>query len=128
MSGSTRRDDRADDRPGLTRVLLAMVAGSAAAALGALVLGEYEFEGALPWIAGPLFGLVIAEIVVSLGRWRDPAVGLFCAAAAGLGLVWAGWLDANRGVEPVKPLVWVAVGLGALAAFLRVVPLRRLRG
>ena len=52
----------------------ASCSAAAAAALGALILGEYEFTGTLPWVAGPLFGLVIGEVVVGVGRSRHPSV------------------------------------------------------
>jgi hypothetical protein len=99
-----------------------LVAGAALASLASQVLGEYEFEGWLPFFAGPVVGLLVAEMVVTIGRWRDPAVAVFCAAATALSLVWAGRIDAGAGVEDVKPLVWVAAVLGAVTAYLRVQP------
>ena len=109
------------------RAVLGLVCGAAAAALGALILGEYEFSGSLPFIAGPLFGLVIGEVVVGVGRSRAAVVALVAAAAAFAGIAWAGWIDSSEGVEPVKGLVWVAAVLAALAAGLRTAGLRRER-
>ena len=100
-----------------------VVCGVAAAALGALILGEYEFTGSLPFVAGPLFGLVIGEIVVGIGRARSVLVATIGATAAFAGIVWAGWIDSSEGVEPVKALVWVAAPLAAVAALLRIVGL-----
>jgi hypothetical protein len=94
--------------------------GVAAAALGALILGEYEFTGTLPFVAGPLFGLVIGEIVVGVGRARSLVIGAIASVAAFAGIVWAGWIDSSEGVEPVKALVWVAAPLAAVAAMLRI--------
>lgn len=93
--------------------------------LGALILGEYEFTGSLPFIAGPLFGLVIGEVVVGVGRARSWAAALPAAAAAFGGIVWAGWIDSSEGVEPLKDLVWVAAVLAAGAALLRIAGLPR---
>ena len=93
------------------RALLGLVLGGATAALGALILGEYEFTGTLPWVAGPLFGLVIGEVVAG-------------ALSFG-GIAWAGWIDSTQGLEPVKGLVWVAASLAAMAAVLRTVRFRR---
>lgn len=107
------------------RALLGLLCGAATAALGALILGEYEFTGTLPYVAGPLFGLVIGEVVVSVGRARSWPVGLLTAALAFGGIAWAGWIDSSEGVEPVKSLVWVAAALAALAALLRTIRLRR---
>jgi hypothetical protein len=107
------------------RAGFSMVCAIAAAALGALILGEYEFTGSLPFIAGPLFGLVIGEVVVGVGRLRTMAVALPAAAVAFGGIAWAGWIDSSEGVEPVKGLVWVAAALAAAAAGLRIAGLRR---
>jgi hypothetical protein len=109
------------------RALLGLVLGGATAALGALILGEYEFTGSLPWVAGPLFGLVIGEVVVSVGKSRHPVVGAVAAALAFAGIAWAGWIDSTEGVEPIKGLVWVSAALAAATAFLRTagVPGRR---
>ena len=102
------------------RAGIGIVCGVAAAALGALILGEYEFSGTLPFVAGPLFGLVIGEIVVGVGRVRSLVAGAVASGAAFAGVVWAGWIDSSEGVEPVKALVWVAAPLAAGAAMLRV--------
>jgi len=97
------------------------------AALGALILGEYEFSGALPFVAGVLFGLVVGEVVVTVGRRRTwPSAAVTAAVAFG-GIAWAGWIDSSEGLEPVKGLVWVAATLAALAALARVAPPRRAR-
>ena len=89
------------------------------AAFGALILGEYEFTGTLPFLAGPLFGLVIGEVVVGVGRPRGRGRrGLHRRLAFG-GVAWAGWIDSTQGLEPVKGLAWVSAGLAAAAALLR---------
>lgn len=106
---------------------LALLCAAAAAALGALVLGEYEFTGSLPFVAGPLFGLVIGEIVVGVGRSRALAVAVGAALLAAAGIAWAGWIDSTQGVEPVKGLVWVAAALAAVTALVRTAGLRRRR-
>jgi hypothetical protein len=107
------------------RPLLGVLCAAASAALGALILGEYEFTGSLPFIAGPLFGLVIGEVVVGVGRTRAVIYGLSAGALAFGGIAWAGWIDSSQGVEPVKGLAWVAAGLAAAAALLRTTGLRR---
>jgi len=110
------------------RALLGLLLGAAAAALGALILGEYEFTGSLPWIAGVLFGLVIGEVVVGVGRSRHPAVAAVAAACAFGGIAWAGWIDSTQGVEPVKRLVWLSAALAAATAYLRTAGLPRRAG
>ena len=107
----------------MLRAGFGVVCGVAASALGALILGEYEVSGYLPFVAGPLFGLMIGEIVVGVGRARTLPVAAISAAAAFAGIAWAGWIDSSEGVEPVKVLVWVAAPLAAAAALLRIVGL-----
>lgn len=106
------------------RAVLALLVAAAAAGLGALILGEYEFQGTLPFVAGPLFGLLLGELIVGVGRSRALLVGLLATAEAAGGIVWAGWIDSSEGIEPMKGLVWVAAALAAAAALLRVVGLR----
>lgn len=110
------------------RVGLGLVCAALVSALGALVLGEYEFEGTLPYVAGPLFGLVIGEVVTGVGRTRSGLVGVAAAAMAFGGIAWAGWIDSSQGVEPVKDLVWVSAVLAGVTALVRTVGLRRLAG
>jgi hypothetical protein len=107
------------------RVLFGLVLGTGVAALGAQILGEYEFTGTLPWIAGPLFGLVIGEVVVGVGRSHHPVAAAVTAVLSFAGIAWAGWIDSTQGVEPVKPAVWGSALLAAAAGFVRVHGLRR---
>lgn len=110
------------------RGVLGVGCGAAVSVLGALILGEYEFTGALPFVAGPLFGLVVGEVVVGVGRVRSVLVAVAAGAIAFGGIAWAGWIDSSEGVEPVKGLVWAAAALAAAVAALRTVDLRRGEG
>jgi hypothetical protein len=110
-----------------SRALFGLVLGAVVAALGALILGEYEFTGTLPWIAGVLFGLVVGEVVASVGRSRHVAVAVASALLAFGGIAWAGWIDSTEGVAPVKAVVWASATLAGGTAFLRVVGLQALR-
>lgn len=103
------------------RVLVAMAVGALVAALGAVFLGEYEFDEALPIAAGALLGLVVAEIVVSLGRHRSWTMAGILAVLVGVSVVLAGHLDAD-GLEPVKSGAYLSAALGAAAAALRTAP------
>lgn len=98
---------------------LGIACGAVVAVFGALILGEYEFTGSFPYVAGPLFGILIGEVVVGVGQSRTPTVSGFTAVLAAAGVAWAGWIDSTQGVEPVRRLVWVAAALAALAAVLR---------
>ena len=111
--------------PSSVRAVLAVVAGAAVALFGGLVLGEYEFTGAVPFLAGPLFGLVVGEVVLTAGGpVRTLAMAFATALVAFGGIVLAGWIDSSQGIEPVKRLVWVAAWLAGVVALLRVAGLR----
>ena len=98
--------------------MLAMLTGFA--------LGEYEFDGRVPILAGVLLGLVLSEIAVSFGKQRSWLVGGFVAFAGAAAMVLAGSLDAN-GVEPIKSGAYVAAGLAAVVGLLRAGPKLRTR-
>lgn len=100
------------------RLLVAMTLGALVATLGALFLGEYEFDEWLPIAAGPLLGLIVAEIVVSLGRHRSPTMAAILAVWSATAVLLAGYLDTNVN-EPIKSGAYLSAGLAALAAALR---------
>ena len=103
------------------RVLVAMTVGALVAAFGALFLGEYEFDELLPIGAGVLLGLVVAEIVVSVGRHRSWTMAGILAVLVGVAVLLAGHLDAGD-VGPVKVGAYASAALGAAAAALRAAP------
>lgn len=110
--------------PVVLRTVAGLLCGALVAAFGALILGEYEFTGALPFVAGPLFGLAVGEVVVAVGASRASWVAVVTAMVGFAGILWAGWIDSTEGVEPLKALVWVAAALAAVLGFLRVAGLR----
>lgn len=103
------------------RVLVAMSVGAVVSGLGALFLGEYEFDETLPVAAGALLGLVVAEIVVSVGRHRSWTMAGILAVLVGVSVLLAGHLDADD-VEPVKSGAYLSATLGAGAAAARAAP------
>ena len=105
------------------RVLVGMTFGAFIGAAGALFLGEYEFDESLPIAAGPLLGLIMAEVVVSVGRHRSRTMAVMVAVGAGVSVVLAGHIDAN-GVGPVKIGAYGAAAGGAVLAFVRTMPWR----
>jgi hypothetical protein len=106
------------------RRILSVPVATGLAVLAALVLGEYEFTGWIPFVAGPLFGLVVGEVVVSTsGRRGMPEVAVAVAAAAA-GLAWGAWRSSSEGLEQWPVLAWPAIALGAAAAGLRGAPRR----
>jgi hypothetical protein len=102
------------------RVALAVVVAALACALGALILGEYEFSGATPVGAGVLFGLVVSEIVIEIAGVRSRVLGVVTAAFVAGGLGWAGYVSSGEGLRPFPTGAWVAMALGAVAAGWRV--------
>lgn len=103
------------------RVLVAMTVGALVAAFGALFLGEYEFDEPLPIGTGVLLGLVVAEIVVSMGRHRSWTMAGILAVLVGVAVLLAGHIDAGD-VGPVKVGAYASAGLAAAAAALRTAP------
>ena len=120
-SGGERFEWSGLPSPELVRATFALLLAAAAAVLGAFILGEYQFEGWLPVGAGALFGLVVAEVAVEVGRRRTAGVGLTCGALAAAGLLLAGWISAGEGLEPIPGGAWLAALVGACVAILRVV-------
>lgn len=97
-----------------------MAAGAATAAVGAVILGEYELEGATPVVAGVLFGLVLSEVVTAVSRHRDAtAVATSVVLAVG-GMAWGAWLSTGPDEDWsfVPGMAWVGVALAAAAAVL----------
>ena len=100
------------------RVLVAMTLGAVVATLGALFLGEYEFDESMPIAAGPLLAYVVAEIVVSIGEHRSKTMALVLAGWSATAVLLAGALDAN-GTEPIKAGAYVSAAAAAAVAALR---------
>lgn len=105
--------------PAILRAGVGLLLGAIASILGAFILGEYQFEGYVPVTAGVLFGLVVAEIVLEVGRRRTLPVGLGAGLEAAGGLVWAGWISGGEGLEPIPGGAWLAAGLAAVTAVVR---------
>lgn len=109
------------------RAASALVAAAALSFIGGVILGEYEFTGATPIAIGLIFGLVVSELVVELGKHRSPLVALLAAVVVAGGLALAGW-RAKLSVRPFPQGAWVAMAVGAAIAAWRGnrwLPLRR---
>jgi hypothetical protein len=95
---------------------LAALAGAAVAAAGALILGEYDFSGATPYLAGVLFGLVVAEAVLTVARRGTPPLAVAAGLEAAGGLAWAAWISSGRGLAPFPASGVAAAVIGAVVA------------
>lgn len=99
-----------------------MVAGAAVAAFGALIVGEYEFDGALPVLAGLVLGLLVSEAVALGGQWRGWVPALISAVLAAAGILWGGWIDSGQGLETYPALAWAGAATAAVVAVVRTRP------
>jgi hypothetical protein len=99
------------------RPALAIVAGAVTAAFGALVLGEYQLAGLTGIIAGALFGLAVAEVVLTAGGASlAPRLTVAMVATAVFtigGLIWASWISAGHDWDYVPNGLWIGVVAGA---------------
>jgi hypothetical protein len=107
------------------RLLVAVAVAALASAFGGVVLGEYQFDGLMPYGAGLLFGLVVGELVVTVSHSRSLVLGAVCGALVAAGLGWAAWISSGEGLRPFPVLGWVAMAVGALATTARVGEWRR---
>lgn len=106
------------------RRFLAGAAAAAVAAVGALVLGEYGFDGVAVILSGALLGLFVAEAAVAVARERSRPLAVGAGALTALGLLWAGWIATGHRLGTVRGAGWAAITLGAATATLRAFPWR----
>lgn len=102
--------------------ILPVLAGAALAAFGALIVGEYEYQGALPVVAGLVLGLLVSEAVALGGQWRGWVPALAAAGLAAAGILWGGWIDSGEGIEPYPALAWLGAAVAAVTAGVRARP------
>jgi hypothetical protein len=100
--------------------LPAVVVGLVAAALGAVILGEYPLIGARAVLAGLVFGVTVAELMADVSR-PGPEEQYLPFAAAMItegGLVWATWISTGHELETASTAAWIGIGVGMLASML----------
>ena len=103
------------------RRALGLLAGAGVAAAGALILGEYDLSTATAVVAGVLFGVVVAEVVVAAGKAHDVATGFATGVLTSGGLLWSRWIASGRDWHYVRGAGWLSVAVGAVAAAAAVV-------
>lgn len=108
--------------PGPVRRILPVAAGAAVAAFGALIVGEYEFDGLLPLLAGLVLGLLVSEAVALGGQWRGWVPAAVSALLAAAGILWGGWIDSGEGLEAYPALAWAGAAIAAVVAVVRARP------
>lgn len=107
------------------RQLLAVLVGAIVASIGAIVLGEYHLTGVVALVAGLLFGLAIAEVVVGVGRRLGRVTMAVTACISGLGFIWALWIDADHFRNRVPASSWAGAAVACGGAVLWLVVARR---
>ena len=94
---------------------LAAVAGASVAI--AVVMGEYVLTLWTALAAGAVVGFLLPEIVLVFDEWRGVVPAVFTGVCGASALAWAAWIEAGRGVAPIRATAWlgvaVAAGLGA---------------
>ena len=100
----------------------ALAAAALAAALAALIMGEYELTLATAAATGLVLGFGLPEVVLAISRWRGLVPAAATGALAGGSVLWAGWISSGRGVAPLRATVWVGVLLAAVVAAARLRP------
>ena len=112
----------------MIRLPLGVLAAAAAAAMAAVILGEYDLRGVTPLVSGVMLALVIGEVAVVVAGGRSLVLGIASGLAVGAGLAWALWISSGEDWSFVTASGWAGSGLGVLVAFAWVVPRDRLRG
>ena len=101
------------------RPVLAVLAAAAVGALGAVILGEYNFEGVTILASGVVFGLFIAEAALAVNRKPALALGAASGVIGLAAMVWGGWITTFHHLSLLPVAGWVAVVLCGLSAGLR---------
>lgn len=101
------------------RRTLALLAAAAVAALEAVILGEYPFEGLTVLASAVIFGLFVAEAARGVARQPSPLLGVGCAVITLAAMVWAAWIATGHDVSFLGPAGWAAIPLAAVTAGVR---------
>lgn len=94
----------------------AALAAALLSALGAVILGEYTLDGFRPVLAGVLFGVTIAEVLLWIARTGDRYLAGTAALLVEAGLVWATWISTAHDLSTAPVTAWVGIVVAALAA------------
>lgn len=98
------------------RVILGCVAAVLAAAIGGLIMGEYELRGFMALLAGVLFGLAVAEVAITVAKSSEWPLVAVTALAAFAGLTWAASIDAGDSLGRVAGMRWAGSLLALVSA------------
>ena len=104
----------------MRRPVPAVLVALAVAALGAVVLGEYQLSGGRPILAGLLFGISVAEVLATIARAaaKDPEMWAAAALITEAGLVWATWISTAHELDDAATTAWIGIALGIVSSAL----------
>jgi hypothetical protein len=94
------------------RPVLAVLAALVVTAVGAAILGEYQFDGLTGAVAGLIYGVFVAEAAVAVARRGSTWLAIVCAVLAVGGLGWA--IRASIGPRASVPGDFPGYGWAAL--------------
>lgn len=101
------------------RAFAGVVAAGLVSAYGALVLGEYELAGFTPLYAGALFGLVVAEVFLVVGRTTGFPATVIAALLAYGGMTLALVLSTvTRDLTYIAGEGWASLAIAPAVAWL----------
>ncbi len=103
----------------MRRILLGALAAGAVALVGAVVLGEFAFNGWTVLISAGVLGLATSEAAVSVARVRSSLLAVVTAAATAAALVAAGWVSTGHQLAALAPSAWLAIATGTAIAAVR---------
>lgn len=90
--------------------------------LGAVLLGEYGFDGLPVLGSGLLLGVFVAEAVVAVAKAGSRVGAVASGVLAGASMTWAGWIASGHRLGTVHWMGWAAVALAAGAGAFRARP------
>lgn len=106
----------------MTRTLLSVLAATAVATIGAVLLGEFAFSGVSVIFSAVLLGLFVAETTVGLAKKPSQPLAVVAALLTALSLMAAAWTFTAHRLGSVVFSGWLAVALGAATAWIRARP------
>lgn len=106
----------------MLRSLLALVAASAIAAVGAVLLGEFAFSGVSVVFSAVLLGLLVGEVTVTVAKTASPILAVAASLLTVVSLMGAAWTFSSQRLGDIAVSGWFAVGAGAVTAWIRARP------
>ena len=94
------------------RPVVAVLTGAFVTCFGAVILGEYVYEGTTPFLAGGLLGFFMAEMVTSIAKAGDVYLMAATALLVEACLVWALWISTGHRLDLAAGEAWAGIVFG----------------